>query len=911
METELIAILGTTNASLKLTDDIPVSLNYAIADIKDPSRRNGAFSKTIKLPGVDVNNIFFEHVFEVNASTLNFNPMLKTPCYVLQDSIEVFRGYLKMIDIEVELVNDIQKITYSVVIFGENSDLFVTIGDNKLQDLDMSSFNHVYNRVNQYNSWSGTLGSGYVYPLIDYGYNNFLTNSFKVEWFRPAFYVKAYIDKIFSTAGKTYTSNFFSSTFFKRWIIPHNGDKFTMSAANLALYEFYTGDTGSQTANSKNLSVIGSEWWSSDIFTSTSSAYTIVYDDDTTNPFVDTGNIYNTTTGIFTVAQSGTYNLALKTDFEIKFSATPAGTASINLGANLQWPISYKVLRSVDGGVTWSIIYNDTPNFQLNVITTSYQTITKSFNVPTISFNIGDQIRVLVHPLYSNAGGYGIVFKDGGGTPIVTGTATMDFRLRASATFKTALSVGDYVSGQSLVINDAIPKDIKQRDFLKSIFQLANLYVDIDPNDTNNYLIEPRDDFFSAGQTKDWSLKLALDKPFNIRLMTELDIKNFIYRYKSDTDYYNKKYEDLFQEPYGSHKEVVVNDFSNRDDVTEVIFSPTPIVDNTNNSIIIPKIFTYDGTVVKPQKHNIRILMYNGTVGNTPSWNYVAPVADSLGAATVAMSLYPASAMVNNALNPAQSIEFGVPNTVFYTPSTYTTNNIYNRAYYKQNIEVTDKDSRIVTAYFYLKPDDIYLFDFRDKIYVKDTYYFVNKISDYNKLKPGLAKVELIKIKDASAYVETSGISLSAIETNSTNTGITARYAGGDPNETNVGNANNVLIGENNSSRSVGSFISGSRNSVSIGSLRVSIISTTESNVGDSCDGINLIGCSGINIGSGCSGITLFNCKGVNIEDYVYNFTGTNLTNETITAGVGGVPSKSNRGRVGVLTTFEGTSTTI
>lgn len=207
--------------------------------------------------------------------------------------------------------------------------------------------------------------------------------------------------------------------------------------------------------------------------------------------------------------------------------------------------------------------------------------------------------------------------------------------------------------------------------------------------------------------------------------------------------------------------------------------------------------------------------------------------------------------------------------------------------------------------------EDIALFDFRDKIYVKETLYFVIKISDYNKLKPGLAKVELLKIKEASSYEPESGISIGVIETNSTNVGLTARYAGSDPTETNFGSADNVLLGDNNLSRSVGSYISGSRNTVAENSLRVSIISSEGNNIGDNCDGINLSGCRNCNIGSRCTNITLVNCENITVLEDITNFTGTNLSGNTISGGVGGAPNHNNTARVGVLTTFESSGTSI
>lgn len=880
METELIVKTANTSASLNLSSDIPISLNYVIADIKDPSKRSGAFSRSIKLPGTDVNNIFFEHIYDVNVVTNNFNPNLKTECYVLQDSIVVFKGYLRLRGIEVELVNDIQKITYDVTILGDNQDLFSVIGDSKLQDLDVSEFNHVYNRVNQYASWTTTTGQGYVYPLIDYGYNAFLTNSFNVEHFRPAFYAKEYVDKIFAAAGKTYTSSYFNSAFFKKWIIPHNGDKFTMSASNISDRTVSAGDSGAQAADVTTTTNSGSPnyWRLFDVGLSMSvSPISMVckFDDESSGSFSDAGNQYDTSTGEITIGNNGNYTLSANCYLDIKVTP-PAGTFYYHMiTANTFW-ITLQLQKW--NGSAWTH-YNSYYAGILGTLSSSYQTWAVPLTLANQTLVTGDKFRYTVK-IHS-----GMQFRDISNAVITGGTCTVESRLNAQSRLNVTPTTTDYVSGQTLTINDAIPRDIKQKDFLVSIFRLGNLYVDVDPADENNYLIETRNDFYSLGSNKDWTQKLATDRPFNIKLMSEVDIKNFIYRYKPDSDYYNKKYEDANYEPYGTYKKVVVNDFALKDDINEVIFSPTVVVDNSNNSMIVPKIFSYDGTSVKPQKHNIRILMYNGVDTLTSgSWNYVAPASDALGSASLSMTTYPQAAMVDDPLNPTESIEFGVPNMVFYTPgANYTTNNIFNREYSKQTTELTDRDSRIVTGYFYLTPHDIATFDFRDTIYVKDTYYYVNKISDYNQIKPGLAKVELLKIKNADAYVPAQ-LLISQIETNSTNTGITARVYGSSSEDTNVGNANNVIIGDNNSSRSASSFISGSGNRVGANTFRTTIISSAETNVGEDCDNVNLIGCSGANVGVGCSDILLTNCYSVNVDDFVTNFIGIGLSDRTITA---------------------------
>ncbi|MDD1475291.1 hypothetical protein MEO41_29100, partial [Dolichospermum sp. ST_sed4] len=79
---------------------LPIS--YSIADIRQPDQRQGTFTKTISLPGTKQNNHLFNHIFRVNKVTYltnDFNPSLKASCLILEDSIEIFKGSLKLNDI--------------------------------------------------------------------------------------------------------------------------------------------------------------------------------------------------------------------------------------------------------------------------------------------------------------------------------------------------------------------------------------------------------------------------------------------------------------------------------------------------------------------------------------------------------------------------------------------------------------------------------------------------------------------------------------------------------------------------------------------------------------------------------------------------------------------------------------------
>jgi hypothetical protein len=101
--------------------------------------------------------------------------------------------------------------------------------------LDFSEYNHTWDHTTVSASWDNTPGSGYFYPLIDYGLYretaivSGLDKDYELDTFRPALYVKQYIDKMFAAAGYTYSSTFLNTDYFKSLIIPQNKKQLTNS----------------------------------------------------------------------------------------------------------------------------------------------------------------------------------------------------------------------------------------------------------------------------------------------------------------------------------------------------------------------------------------------------------------------------------------------------------------------------------------------------------------------------------------------------------------------------------------------------------------------------------------------------------------------------------------------------------
>jgi hypothetical protein len=238
---------------LDLLQDISTEFTYTVDDVMDFGAKNTSFSKTISLSGTARNNQIFGFVFDIgNANDFditkpnvnyNFNASKSAKCVIYIDKVQIFKGTLRVL----EIVVDKETIEYQCSVFGELGGLMNTIGNKKLEDLDFSSYDHVYNTTNITASWDAARGEGYYYPLIDYG--NVSTNKvdFQYSTFRPAIYIKQYIDKIFANINYTYECDFFETDYFKRLIIPHNQKELTKTTGtfNVATRETELVITGS------------------------------------------------------------------------------------------------------------------------------------------------------------------------------------------------------------------------------------------------------------------------------------------------------------------------------------------------------------------------------------------------------------------------------------------------------------------------------------------------------------------------------------------------------------------------------------------------------------------------------------------------------------------------------------------
>lgn len=704
--------------------ELPLSTNYVIADIRDPDKRQGSYTKSIRIPGTKEVNILFEYIFELNIQLSTFNPNKIVEAIYFANTIEQVRGNLQILSITEEYDGGVKSLVYDCQITGTNSDLFQAISTKFLTDIDLSDLDHAFTYASSL--FTPTAGVGYGYGYIDYGLAGGNGYNWRFEHMKPYVFEKEYVDRIFAAAGFTYTSGFLTSNYYKHIVTPCVDEgALAISPTQTDNVQFYAGKT---TSTNVTTSVLAGAL---DYFYSSNAITPFVFTDDTTPPFGDPGNIYNTGTGTATLA-IGTYNTVTAIfNFTLSYAAPALAVTAIG---------NMNVIARLD-------ISNPFTNLQqLNNVTFN-QAVVAGDVVVTGSVSVTLPGTYMPSGSLANASldaGNGFVTYLDAGSNIITGGSPALTMTITSATFFSSLTDQQLPLGGTVEMNTTIPKDVKQLDFLKGIINAENLYIELDKNNPKNYIIEKRDTFIVTSTSKDWTKKQDLKPGIRITPMGELNAKTYLLKYKSDKDEYNALYEDFYKETYGQQRYNIDNDFVNEEKKIELVFSPTPGVSLQNN-IVAPRLYKNDGTI-KPLKCNIRRLYYGG-MKNCDAHNL-----NVNGAANVGNTVYqyPFIGHLDDPASPILDLCFAPPKRLFYTfpAPLYTNNNLSKRGYDKMIAEISDPDSKIVESNFFLTETDIYNFSFRNMIFVNGTYFFVNKILDYDPQVRKSVTCELLKLKD-------------------------------------------------------------------------------------------------------------------------------------------------------------------
>jgi len=965
-----VSSINNTVKTLDLYDDESYSITFQIQD--NISDKGSTFSKTIKIPGTANNNSLFNNLMNIDRyvtndeltsdSTIFLNKKLLAGIY--SNSVEILTGFVELLNV---ITNPDGYIEYEIIFYSNMRFLADVIGekiftgnDNSIDDIDFSIYNHYHNFATISATWDTGSASyinstGIYYPVIDYA-NIKSGNEYRIENFKPCLYAKEIWDRIFEKAGFTYTSNFLNSDIFKNLVIPEGGD--------LEEYSLFVDNNNFKVG-------IDSDYYGKNLSQNPIQWERVQYNVDTGGTLFNNNAVFNTTTNSWTITSTGAYNIFAEVKYNVRFTIGN-NFRSIIAGSNvLKVNIALKRKRNsriywvktqsalIDASDQWYYPSNNTYlNLPSGVGTPSPYKINMEAAVDAY---LGDEYWIEMSLDLTN-------FKTGNPLEIVSCTKNIKYYESGtdeiSQFYNTPTKINYYLENSFVFTNDILPRKMRQIDFIKSISNRFNLMFCEDKSTTNNFLIEPYDEFYFTGSTIDWSSKIDLKKEMKFERVPQLLNKDVSLELRDDdNDILLKKYKDKTTKTFGSKyiKNVYYTEAIERIEdqfsgtflgnlgktnwIISKIFSDIeqieglPIDSNYNYRLLYRNNLTLDktnGVILDPvnithPNYNAKTTWYNESAGNVEVITHIGLYSSGI----------PYAGFLDNPYLPTLDLNYGSAEYYLHSNGSTTPNNI-GWLYWNKKISLySDINSRLLTCYVILNYSDIAHLDFRSQIYIEGEPYRLLKILEWTQV--GSCKVQLIKVQNlnddayvtslgwqqASKIIEVGGanqtkaaiileersqvinlqqpksmIYMSNFEAVSGNTSIVLYDTGltmTDKTNYYTKSSVGILIGEGNSTEEDTFLIKGDNNKIS--SLKNTILGSNN-NIVDG-DNIFLMESSDNTIQSGVTFVTMIHSSGMTITEsnkvYIKNIDFDTLTGCTWTGSTGAGTSGSSGWSTGII----------
>lgn len=692
---------------LQLSEGSPMKLNLSVASL-DAFSPSSYYSQTFRIPGQGTNGNFFEDVYSVNG--YSFDASKVAQAWINNEGFLFSIGNLNLKSVYRN--ERTGKIEYEVFFMGDTSDFSASVGNDFMNSIDTSDLNHELTYTNVVSSWGATAGAtsglkdgNVLYPLIEWGYNygidnipiqSTLSNQFarsftigptaglSLRQLKPAVRVKWLWDKIFANADYSYESAFL------------NGDLFD------SLYFVSDSLARTETTISGLCSIVGE-----DFGIPTGTTTRIIYNTTLSNPSLS----FSTTTSEYTAAANGLYSFVL------------TGGAESDPSVQARYKV---ILKS---------------NIQGNIASVSGQTNTSgisSYTLTKTAFALVQGEKIFVEL-----------------TNLVSSTSTATF---INNQFECTLAP------EVILVNSFFPPQgtVKNIDFIKGITKMFNLVFIPGRDQVKKFQIEPWVDWIRLGDNKDWTQFLDGSSDTEQQAPFLEQPRTRVFTGADDADFQNLSYQQQFKRNYMYYEyESDINLIKGKVE-TVLPFAPSPLQSipskvNPYPDWVFPslgKLLPGDPNEnkagkVQPIQPKPRIVFYNGLKANPVNWYLNNTLL--IGATGQAQSNYPLVSGFQSFPPDSFTLDLTFESkTPLWSPlSTYngkTGTTLYTN-YWRDYIDwIYDPYNRKKTVSMRLDPYDIETIRFNDKVWVQDSWYFVNKISDYPVGEVALVKVELIKV---------------------------------------------------------------------------------------------------------------------------------------------------------------------
>jgi hypothetical protein len=697
----------------------------------------------------------------VNADNLTFNIQQSVPCTLSYKGETVLDGTLRLLKVYVSN----NKVDYEVNIQDEVGLLINDISNKSLYDLDFTDLNHTYDSTNVTASWNATYTggttsgglkdgkilygfshNGYIYdksgttvttgsnasPLLELsglpGTISYSGTPMRTTGFKPSIQIYDLTKRIFNQNGYTLESDFFNEEYFQRLYMP------LMFVAD----QYYVSSSGATDGTSQIIlgtprNPVGFDFSGG---TCGSQSYSIIDAWAPLNQLVsNNGPTYpssgwDTATGTFYAWTGGQYKFDFKAQLSIPYGSQNA-QGKIYLCKNLDSTTFY-------GGVDYLLegIFNNVDSYQNTDI--------------VMTLAPGDRVNLVVRFTLAPAGCLG-------------GSEFIQPTIDITETSVIVTDAPNLIVGSTIDIKEQFTPEYKQLDFLKGLMTQFNLVFVKHPFKTKTYIMEPFDEYVGQGKLLDWTDKLDLSKDIAISPITNINGKAINFLYQDEADAMNTFTKSINNNRIFGTYNFIPQDTKINDQPLNItsFFSPTPCdtlpyADILPQPFIVPHFYgakesTKEGvtnTQLLPMRLKPRILHYYGLQPLSSTWYYLNDVSGT----TETKTTYPLIHHQNRIpsvtdLGTAIDLNFGNSASPQDNVVPTTTTNTGYRLYYEDYInDLLSPDARMVTAYFDLNVTDINNLEYKDLIFVKDTYYRINKIENFSLIESSVTKVELIKL---------------------------------------------------------------------------------------------------------------------------------------------------------------------
>lgn len=314
--------------------------------------------------------------------------------------------------------------------------------------------------------------------------------------------------------------------------------------------------------------------------------------------------------------------------------------------------------------------------------------------------------------------------------------------------------------------SDEFPvNDYKQIDFISSVNRFFNFVVIPHPTKPKTLIVEPVIDYIGKGRILDWTSKIDWNSPITISPTTNILNGTLNYNFQLDQDYVNQQFNISNNRIFGTYQLQLNQDYKDNNVNFDTMFgaqtdialanlsgdkitvaSMAALKTNNNNGVSQQRF--------EPYKVLPRILFRGLTLPNDNWGVFTGSTASGFTNQTWWAESYQQDRWLENSRFTTYPFSYsGFSHYLNFNAqdtsgaeSIFPEQDMYD-IYYSDYIEdIVSTQNKIMKAKIYLTPYEIADLEFNEKIFIRNSYWRINKISGYNLSEPSLCDIELIKL---------------------------------------------------------------------------------------------------------------------------------------------------------------------